>query len=501
MQYHSFRPNIVFTILLAIFMVSSLNACGDANNVSGPAAPALPGPLEILTNSPLPSGTNGMPYDITLAHGGGTPPYTWSLAPGSPALPNGLVLTPSNGNISGAPTDTGTRSTVFKLQDSEGQSVQKTLSITVNIAPAPLAILTPSPLPPGLIGQPYAFALSPTGGTSPFTWNLSSGSLPAGLNLSRSGLISGTPQATGTSSPIFQLEDSGVPQATVTKLLSITINIPAPPRITTTSLPAGTFNAAYNQTVSVTGGTGTLVWGVTSGALPPGLKINASSGNISGTPTNTGSFSFALRVTDQIPQFDEQDLTITINPPAPPTISAPASLPTGTVGQTYPDILLTASGGTAPLTWDPVVSPALPNGLSWDASTQIISGIPLNGSQGTKDHTFTVRDSTNPVLTGTRTYSLTIVLPAPPKITTTSLPNGTVGATYSEQIQSTGGIGTLRWKIIKGSLPRGLDINQATGEIFGKPTRAGLSTFTVQVTDTIPQSDTQNFLIEISISP
>jgi hypothetical protein len=236
---------------------------------------------------------------------------------------------------------------------------------------------------------------------------------------------------------------------------------------------------------------------VTSGGLPPELSLNPSNGNISGIPTQTGLFSFTLSVTDQIPQFDEQSFRITINPPAPPTISGPESLPSGVVNQAYPNTTLTASGGTAPYTWDPVVSPALPNGLSWDATTQTISGIPLNGSQGTTSHKFTVRDSTVPFLTGTRTYSLTIVLPAPPTITTTSLPNATVGTPYSQPVLATGGVGTLTWTISAGSLPPGLDINQATGEIFGTPISAGLANFTVQVTDTFPQSATQSFSIEI----
>jgi hypothetical protein len=235
---------------------------------------------------------------------------------------------------------------------------------------------------------------------------------------------------------------------------------------------------------------------VTSGGLPPGLSLNPSNGNISGVPTQTSSFNFTLRVNDQIPQFDEQSFRITINPPAPPTISEPSLLPSGTVNQLYPTTTLIATGGTAPLIWDPVVDPALPNGLSWDAATQTISGIPLNGSQGATSHKFTVRDSTVPFLTGTRTYSLTIVLPAPPTITTTSLPNGNVGTPYSQQLQATGGVGNLTW-ILTGALPDGLSLDQATGVISGDPTTAGTYNFTVQVTDTIPQSDTQDFSIEI----
>lgn len=686
--------SLLWAVLLVVTATFGFNGCGNVNDVEGPPPPppAQPGPLTILTSSPLPAGTTTVFYDITLAPSGGTPPYTWSLAPGSPPLPDGLVLAASTGKISGTPTTTGTTPTEFKLKDSTGKSVQKILSIKVNASPTPLAILTNS-LPNGSINQLYAFALSPTGGTTPYTWglkagspplpsgltldkddggirgtptvtsnethiftltdatsltvekslqlsinaiplsittnslpqgtanqsysekleatggtgaytwglaasspdlptgltlntstglisgvptgtsslnhtftvtdetpptpqtttktlqliigaapptltitttnplppgtvlqsynftltssggtgtktwDLASGSLPVGLNLSSSGVISGTPTTTGTSSPTFRVRDSGNPQQTSTKLLSITINLPAAPSITTTSLPAGTFNVAYNQTVQVTGGIGTLVWGVTSGALPPGLDLNASNGNISGTPTSTGSFNFTLRVTDQIPQFDQQNFTITINPPVPPTITSPnsSSLPTGTVNQLYPNTQLTATGGATPYTWS--VNPALPNGLDLNPSTGVISQTPLQGSNNDYNLTFTVTDSTFPTKqTGTRSYSLRINANVTPvTITTSSLPSGTVGQSYTAPLlAASGGTSPYNWSINGGSsLPDGLFLS-ASGAITGTPTTSGTTSTTFMVEDsTLPnkQSATRSISITINAAP
>lgn len=403
MRYHSSQQNIVWTILFSILLVVTLNACGDSNNVSGPPGPAIPGPLAILTASPLPAGTTQSSYNITLAPAGGTPPYTWNLAPGSPALPNGLTLDSTTGSILGNPTATGTTSTQFRLQDSTGQSVQKSLPITITLAPGPLTILTPS-LPSGVLNQSYVgAALSATGGRSPYTWDIVSGALPEGLSLDGSGVISGTPVGV-TSQATFRVRDSSNPQGAVTKPLLISITQPTPPRITTTLLAPGTVNATYNQTVQAAGGTGARQWAVVGGGLPPGLNLNASNGNISGTSTAQGSFDFTLRVTDQAQLSDDQNLRIIIN------------------------------------------------------------------------------------------------LPAPPSITTTSLPNATVGVPYGLQLQATGGFGALAWSITSGSLPDGLGMD-GTGLISGALTTTGVpADFTVQVVDQAQRTDIRNFTLTLENS-
>jgi len=498
MRHHPAQRNIVCTVLFSLLAALALNGCGDTNNVSGSPAPtplAAPGPLRITSNSLL-IGVANQPYADAVGGSGGTTPYQWSV---SPALPLNLQLIRSTGIISGTPTGSSQGNYIFTLRDSSSPAVevQKTLPLSVVPQPQVLTILTLS-LPSGTINEPYSKPLQAAGGTAPLTWSLvpGSGSLPQGIELNGlTGEISGTPAGTTPSTSRFTIQVTDTGGQSDTQIFSITINLPAAPNITTTSLPPGTFNGTYNQTIAITGGVGTLDWIVTSGALPPGLNLNPLNGNISGTATRAGSFTFMLQVTDSFSQSDQQNFTIAINAPQP-TITAPPSLPPGTVNQLYPNTTLTASGGTAPLTWDSTVNPALPNGLSWDAATHTISGTPLNGSQGTRSHTFTVRDSTNPVQTATRTYSLTIVLPSPPNITTTSLPNGTVTQPYNRTIQRTGGTPPFSWSFT-GTIPPGLNFDSSTGGISGTPTAAGTFNFTVQVTDNLSQSDTQALSITI----
>ena len=173
-------------------------------------------PLSI-TNTSLPQGTANQSYSATLTATGGTGAYTWGLAGGSPALPTGLTLNPSTGEISGVPTSTSSRTLTFTVTDQTPptpQSATKTLLLIIGGAPPNLIITTNSPLPAGTMTQPYSAALTSSGGTGIQTWDISSGSLPAGLNLSSSGVISGTPTTTGTSSPTFRVRDSGNPQQT-----------------------------------------------------------------------------------------------------------------------------------------------------------------------------------------------------------------------------------------------------------------------------------------------
>jgi hypothetical protein len=260
------------------------------------------------------------------------------------------------------------------------------LPLTINAAPAVLAITTTS-LPAGNVGQPYSRTIQATGGTQPFSWSIAAGSLPQNLGFNfQTGLISGTPTAVGTSAFTVRVTDT-TGQAD-TQSLSILINPSGPPNITSTSpLPGATVGLPYSQSLTAAGGTGSLVWSRTAGSLPTNLTLN-SAGIISGTPTNAGTSTFTLRVTDALSQSDTQQFSLTVG--AALTITT-NSLDNARVRKSY-DETLQHAGGTAPFTWS--VSPPLPAGLVLNAATGNISGTPTSTSNVV--YSFTVRDSSSP---------------------------------------------------------------------------------------------------------
>jgi hypothetical protein len=183
--------------------------------------------------------------------------------------------------------------------------------------PGPLAITTTA-LPGGTVGVAYNQTLVASGGVPGYVWSLNTGSnpLPDGLTLNPTGVIAGTPTTAGTMTIIVKVTDSA--GGIATKELALTITAPGvqPLVITTTALPPGTVGTAYNATLVATGGTGAKSWSVSSGALPTGLSLNASTGLISGTPTAPGASTFTVRVQDSgtPQQAAERQLAIVILP-------------------------------------------------------------------------------------------------------------------------------------------------------------------------------------------
>ncbi|MBI2815785.1 MAG: putative Ig domain-containing protein [Acidobacteria bacterium] len=446
----------------------------------------------VVSTTSMPSGTVGTAYSGNLFATGGGEPYSWSINSGT--LPAGLTLIASTGAISGTPTTAGTFNFTAMATDSNLNTATRALSILINSPSATLTITTAS-LPNGTQGTAYSAQLTASGGTMPYSWSLATGTLPAGLTLTAStGAISGTPSTAGTSSFTVRVTDASA--QTTTRALSITIDAAgATLTVTTASLPAGTQNTAYSAQLSATGGLAPYSWNIATGILPPGVGLTASTGAISGTPTVTGTFSFTARVTDANAQTATRALSITINAAGAALTVTNTSLPAGTQGTVY-NAQLTASGGTAPYSWN-IATGILPPGLGLTASTGTISGTPT--VVGT--FSFTARVTDADAQTATRALSITISAPgAALAITNTSLPAGTQNTAYSAQLSATGGTAPYSWSIATGALPAGLTLIASTGAISGTPTATGTSSFTIRVTDVNAQTATRALSITISAS-
>lgn len=292
-------------------MTVTATSVADTSAVASAVVVVSPAPA--ITSTTLENATPNANYSATLEATGGAGGLTWSVAGG--ALPAGLTLS-SSGTISGDPTASGASTFTVQVTDASGAtagplSAQAQLSLTVVTA---LSIATTS-LPSGSEGVSYLTALFADGGTAPYTWTLTTGSLPTGLTLAAgSGVISGSPGSEGTFNFTVEAQDSSPIKQTETQALSLAIGAPGALAITTTSLLDGTVNQPYHGAVAVTGGTPPYTWSIAAGALPAGLSLAASTGGISGTATSTGTANFSVTVTDSSspPEAETQALALTI---------------------------------------------------------------------------------------------------------------------------------------------------------------------------------------------
>lgn len=240
-------------------------------------------------------------------------------------------------------------------------------------------------------------------------------------------------------------------------------------------LPAATVGTAWSQALSTTGIHAPIIFNVSGGSLPVGLSLDSASGLISGTPTSDAPASFTITATDFFGCTATRDYALT---PACPVITISGSLPQDTVGTAY-SRTLTASGGTAPYHSWSIVSGSLPQGLSLNSSSGVISGTPTAAASPPPSITVSVTDTHG--CKATRAFDLHICPVV--TVTTAGLPVPTVGTPYSTAINASGGDAPYVFSIASGSLPPGLGLDTATGVISGTPTSATSRTFSIRATD------------------
>ena len=402
----------------------------------------------------------------------------------SPALPAGLSLNTSNGQITGTPSAaTAGASYTITATYASGPSATTSINITVT---APTISYAGSPytyysgttiasLTPSVTGIPTSYSISPA--------------LPAGLSFNTAtGVISGsaTVASAATSYTITANYNSGVTATT-----SINVTVLTPTLSYTGSPYTYTTGVAISNLIPTV--TGSPLNYSISTALPTGLNFNTSTGVISGTPTVTSvSSSYTITANYNGGITATAAINITVNPPAP-VISYTPSTNSYDVGSAISNLTPANTGG-AVVTW--TISPALPAGLSFDTSTGVISGTPTTIT-ATAAYTVT---ATNAGGTGTTTVTITIN-PQAPVISYTPTANiyfvGTTITTWSPV--NTGGA-AVSWSISP-ALPAGLTLNTTTGVITGTATAiSAITTYTVTATNA-GGSGTANITITVNDLP
>ncbi len=278
--------------------LTAIDAAGLSSSGTFAFTVTVPPPPSVLGTS-FPDSTIDVPFSATLSAQGGARPYSWAFAGGT--LPDGMSLR-SGGTLAGTPARTG--SFQFSARATDVTGVSAVGAFSVDVVPAPIAIITPSPLASGMVGVDYAAqTLTATGGIPPYTFAVISGSLPAGLALIPNGTISGTPTSAGLSTFTVAVTDSSGANSSAPAAAASTATLPGsnPGLIRGTwfcltaalsfSIAAGTTALPGSQVVEVQSTDVTSAFSYNVALTPPGdpwLAIAPAGGS---TP---GAFSVFL---------------------------------------------------------------------------------------------------------------------------------------------------------------------------------------------------------------
>lgn len=430
-----------------------------------------------ITPTTLYPGQRGIFQEDLLDATGGTPPYTFAVTSG--ALPGGITLD-SDGYLSGVPGSAGSYTFTVRVTDAYSSTGSRTYTLDINLQTLNINPLT---LADGTAGVVYTRQLTGTGGTPGYTFSVASGSsLPPGLALSANGSLTGTPSQGGTFA--FGVTVTDAAAAAMTRVYVFRVALV--PLTVTATLPTAAYGKPYDQMFAASGGTPAYSFSLSSGTLPAGLSFSTT-GQLYGSPTAVGTFSFSVTALDKYGDTGTFPFTLTV---APPTIvMTPDVLFPATSGLFY-SARVVASGGLGTYTCA-VTAGALPLGLAL-ASDGTIVGIP-NAAPGL--YTFTVRATDAFGATGSKTMTLRLATPFI-LVDPVGLPTATVGASYSQTLAVNGGTSPYTFSLADGTVPTGLSLSTA-GLLTGAPTSPGTSLFTVLIVDANGVKATQSFRLVV----
>ncbi|MDR1601010.1 MAG: putative Ig domain-containing protein [Tannerella sp.] len=416
-------------------------------------------------------------YQFALQPGTGQPSVKFSYTTGN--LPQGLTLE-ENGLLHGTPTTVETQNFTICAETEGTYAYQSyTISILVSSSTLTLPVFVTQDLGASsqvtentlfadtavqitgnqYINVQYDPTTFPTGMTfDPSTWKIlgtpilgTAGTYYLHLWAKNPATKPGNPSGPDSVGILYELEvlPANVPHFT-----------------TSPSLPAAAQGQVYSESIEADDASATLQFD--GGLLPTGITFNPVTGDVSGTPTTLGTYAFKVKASNA-DGASSRTFTLAVQPPLPPPVIDPFTLPEGTVGETYPGAALTATN--SPTAWQWTGAPA---GLSLSGSGTV-SGTP------TAEGVYTVNfQATNAFGTSAvQTVSITIrqsPLSVPPTLVNT-VADGIEGQAYHEQV-FVFNRPDIVWTLAAGSLPTGLTFED--GVISGTPV-GGEGKYTVTI--------------------
>ncbi|MEP5763855.1 MAG: hypothetical protein ABJ308_04645 [Halieaceae bacterium] len=270
---------------------------------------------------------NVLEPENVLDPNGGDGATSFYVEPGQEVYVTVRVLPDTNSPNPGDPADLNDGN--FELSVAvTPQAVETVAVIEGETEPEPVTIVTPvvapleittTAIPDGQLNIPYSTTFQATGGVQTPSWSLiPSASLPSGLALDSSGVLSGTPVEPGPINAAVRVTD-GIQQIDA----FFNADIPAPPIVFSGGgLAGGTVGANYaGTTLGASGGFGPITYVVSGGDFPPGLSL-ATTGEITGLPTLDGSFNFTVDAIDDF-QTESASFNIAVSPAPTGSLSVP----------------------------------------------------------------------------------------------------------------------------------------------------------------------------------
>ena len=488
-------PTVANTFNFTITATDTVSATGSQayTIIINPAVTVSPATLPDWTIS-----KSGYTQTITGSNGTGAK----ALALTAGAVPTGMTFTPVTGVLNGIPTATGTFNFTITATDTVGATGSQAYTVVINAA----VTVAPATLPDWTANKSgYTQTITSSNGTGAKTLAVTAGAIPTGMTfIPGTGVLSGTPTAANTFN--FTITATDTVGATGSQAYTVNIN-PAIALTPSSPLPNGAVSTPYSQTITSTGGTGTVTLVISAIANNTGLSIGgggpATPVTVSGVATTPGTVSFTVTASDTVGATKVTNYTFNVAVSNNAYLSnlVPSS---GTLSPAFVNTMLNYTTNVSNATTSISVTPTVAqvNSTVKVNGQAVVSGAPSNAITLVPGVNTVTIDVTAQDTVTKNTYLLTVNIA--PAITSAASDSFTVGITRMFTVTTTGS--PISAITETGALPSGLsfvDNANGTATITGTPAAGtgGSYPITIKANNTVAPADTQNFTLIVNDAP